>query len=139
MDGALDHEASPARRGDRPPLPACFGDEEPEGRLEVRLGVFGERIAEIPPLAPNREHPRLGRLAGDTAIGREQRRGRHRVRRVRAVPLGLDPGELERRRGAHAGVDENDASTLRQIERVFDLELKIGEQLDGTARDLGRK
>jgi hypothetical protein len=112
------------RGGQRAPR---LGDEEGERRVEVGARRRRQRIAELERLAPDPEDPRLRRLARDPTVRRQHRRGRQRVGRHRPVLAGSDPHELERRRRAHAGVDEHHPAPSLDVERVLDLELEVGQ------------
>ena len=112
-----------------PRLDRLFGhqrlDEIPRD-LEPLDGVGAQAFAELEALAAHAQREgRRRRFAAHLGVDVEHRFGRQRMGRVGRVSLRREAGERERSRRALAGVDEQGAIGVDQIERVLDLQLVV--------------
>ena len=94
-------------------------------------GGVAEAFAEFEAFAADRQQPgRRRRAVLDIGVDLEHRLRTHGVGGEAVVAHGFDAGERAGRRRVEAGIDEQHAATSLQVERMFDLELEIGEAFD---------
>ena len=94
--------------------------------LEALGAVAAQAFAELEALAAHAQREgRRRRFAAHLDVDVEHRFGRQRMGRVGRVPLRREAGERERSGRVLAGVEEQGAVGVDQIERVLDLQLVV--------------
>src|SRR5450631_166538 len=114
-----------------------FVHEEGQGCLQVAHRRGRQVVPELEAVPPNGERPSRWRFPDDGPMHIEHGGRRHGVTAEARVTGWLHARILVRSLHPHAGIDEHHAPPPDEIERVLDLQLKVGETFHLPAVDLG--